>query len=273
MMRPTMLLIIIYALILPVIGFGQFKVAPLGNTIYEGVFTGNGLLGTMTYLSGKKSVRIDIGRTDVYDHRANSEDKLFDKGRLSLGYFDLDLGSAIVQSRGDIYLKEAYAVATISTDQGQIKVKTTTLSNDNVILLEVLKQDFKGKYSFNWVADSAISPRMKFSYTQKPKAYLANPAGKNGQQGRIKYYEQALIAGGGYTTAYLLRSTKDMDTYVITVGYNQKSADFTQETLAYLLKFGAREINTGLKEHRQWWTSYFKASTLELPDSTYQGFY
>ncbi|ULT27842.1 hypothetical protein KUH03_15065 [Sphingobacterium sp. E70] len=100
MMKPKTLFIIIFATILPAMGFGQFKVTPLGNTIYEGVFTGNGLLGTMTYLSGKKSVRIDIGRTDVYDHRANSEDKLFDKARLQLGHFDLDLGSAIVQSRG-----------------------------------------------------------------------------------------------------------------------------------------------------------------------------
>ncbi|MDF2517004.1 MAG: hypothetical protein K0R59_2300 [Sphingobacterium sp.] len=273
MMRPKILLTIICALILPAIGLAQFKVAPLGNTIYEGVFTGNGLLGTMTYLSGKKSVRIDVGRTDVYDHRANSEDKLFDKARLPLGYFDLDLGSAILQSRGDIYLKEAYAVATVLTDQGKIKVRTTTLSNDNIILLEVLKQDFRGKYSLNWVADSAISPRMKFSYTQKPKKYLANPAGKNGRQGHIKYYEQALTAGGGYTTAYLTRSTKDTDTYVITVGYSQKSTDFTQQTLAYLKKYRVEEINTDLKEHRQWWASYFKASTLELPDSIYQGFY
>lgn len=273
MMKPKTLFIIIFATILPVMGFGQFKVAPLGNTIYEGVFTGNGLLGTMTYLSGKKSVRIDIGRTDVYDHRANSEDKLFDKARLSLGHFDLDLGSAIVQSRGDIHLKEAYAVATVSTDQGQIKVKTTTLSNDNIILLEVLKKEFKGKYTLNWVADSAISPRMKFSYTQKPKTYLANPAGKNGQEGHIKYYEQALTAGGGYTTAYLLRSSNDIDRYVITVGYSQEGKDFTKETLDYLKKIDNRKIAQGLTQHRQWWKNYFMASTLELPDSTYQGFY
>ncbi|PUV21977.1 hypothetical protein DCO56_23875 [Sphingobacterium athyrii] len=254
-------------------GFGQFKVAPLGNTIYEGVFTGNGLLGTMTYLSGEKSVRVDIGRTDVYDHRANSADKLFDKARLSLGYFNLDLSCAIEQAKGDIYLKDAYAVATIVTDQGPINVKTTTLSNANIILLEVLKKNFKGRYTLNWIADSAISPRMKFSYTQKPKAYLPNPTGTDGQQGQIKFYEQPLTAGGGYTTAYLLRSSKDLDTYVITVGYSQAGKDFTGKTLDYLQKFNAEKINASLREHRQWWTDYFNASTLELPDPIYQGFY
>jgi hypothetical protein len=273
MIRRSVLLLIIYVIIVYIPVCGQFKIVPLGNTIYEGVFTGNGLLGTMTYLSGKKSVRIDIGRTDVYDHRANSEDKLFDKARLSLGYFNLDLGSAITQSKGEIYLKEAYAVATISTDQGQIKVKTTTLSNDNIILLEVLKKDFTGKYSLNWVADSAISPRMEFSYTQKPKQYLANPVGINGQQGHIKFFEQSLLAGGGYTTAYMLRSTQEKDTYVITVGYSQKGNDFTAKTLDYLRKFDDRKIRAGLMEHRQWWASYYSASTLKLPDSIYQEFY
>lgn len=274
MMRPRrLLLIVIYTLALQMAGFGQFKVAPLGNTIYEGVFTGNGLLGTMTYLSGEKSVRVDIGRTDVYDHRANSADKLFDKARLSLGYFNLDLSCAIEQAKGDIYLKDAYAVATIVTDQGPINVKTTTLSNANIILLEVLKKNFKGRYTLNWIADSAISPRMKFSYTQKPKAYLPNPTGTDGQQGQIKFYEQPLTAGGGYTTAYLLRSSKDLDTYVITVGYSQAGKDFTGKTLDYLQKFNAGKINASLREHRQWWTDYFNASTLELPDPIYQGFY
>ncbi|WP_286857202.1 MULTISPECIES: glycosyl hydrolase family 95 catalytic domain-containing protein [Sphingobacterium] len=274
MMRPRrLLLIVIYTLALQMAGFGQFKVAPLGNTIYEGVFTGNGLLGTMTYLSGEKSVRVDIGRTDVYDHRANSADKLFDKARLSLGYFNLDLSCTIEQAKGDIYLKDAYAVATIVTDQGPINVKTTTLSNANIILLEVLKKNFKGRYTLNWIADSAISPRMKFSYTQKPKAYLPNPTGTDGQQGQIKFYEQPLTAGGGYTTAYLLRSSKDLDTYVITVGYSQAGKDFTGKTLDYLQKFNAGKINASLREHRQWWTDYFNASTLELPDPIYQDFY
>lgn len=274
MTRPRiLLLIIIYTLTLYNKGFGQFKVVPLGNTIYEGVFTGNGLLGTMTYLLDNKSVRIDIGRTDVYDHRANSEDKLFEKARLSLGYFNIELESSIAQAKGDIYLKEAYALATFSTDQGQIGVKTTTLSNVDVILLEVLKKDFKGKYTLNWVADSAISPRMQFSYTQKPKTYLANPVGMKGRQDNIKFFEQPLTAGGGYTTAYLLRSSKVIDTYVITVGYSQAGKDFTKKTLDYLQKFDERKITKALAEHWQWWANYYNASALELPDRVYQSFY
>ena len=47
----------------------EHKTIPLGKTIYQGIFTGNGLLGTMTYLQDASSCKITIGRTDVYDHR------------------------------------------------------------------------------------------------------------------------------------------------------------------------------------------------------------
>ncbi|ULT27841.1 hypothetical protein KUH03_15060 [Sphingobacterium sp. E70] len=71
----------------------------------------------------------------------------------------------------------------------------------------------------------------------------------------------------------MLRSSKELDRYVITVGYSQEGKDFTKETLDYLKKIDNRKIAQGLAQHRQWWKNYFMASTLELPDPIYQGFY
>lgn len=100
-MKRRVLLSIIYTLVLYLsAALSQVKVAPLGRTIYEGIFTGNGLLGTMTYVADQNSLRIDIGRTDVYDHRPHSADKLFDKARMSLGHFKLDFGTAIRGAEG-----------------------------------------------------------------------------------------------------------------------------------------------------------------------------
>ncbi|MGJ1411707.1 glycosyl hydrolase family 95 catalytic domain-containing protein [Sphingobacterium thalpophilum] len=273
-MKRRVLLSIIYTLVLYLsAALSQVKVAPLGRTIYEGIFTGNGLLGTMTYVSDQNSLRIDIGRTDVYDHRPHSADKLFDKARMSLGHFKLDFGTAILGAEGDIYLQEAFADAKVETDRGSVSVRTTTLSEDNIIVVEVFGKNFKGQHTLLWVPDSAISPRMKFSYTQKPTHYVPNPRGSQGQRGDVKYFDQPLTAGGGYTTAYRRWTSGDVDTYVITVGFSQKGQDYTAKAIDYLGNFDRRNIASALKVHRQWWADYYKASTLRLPDANYQRFY
>jgi len=43
----------------------------LPENYYEGAYVGNGLLGTIIYRDNLKpnTIRFDIGRSDVYDHR------------------------------------------------------------------------------------------------------------------------------------------------------------------------------------------------------------
>lgn len=128
-----------------------FHIPKLGNNIYEGVFTGNGLLGTMTYLKSSQSVRIDIGRTDIYDHREKSNKKLFDKARLSLGHFFINFDVNIDSAGGDIFLQQAFSLTNIKTSAGILQIKTTTLSEDNIILIEVIKNAYNGNYSLTGV--------------------------------------------------------------------------------------------------------------------------
>jgi alpha-L-fucosidase 2 len=47
----------------------NFDIRILKNSIYDGVFTGNGLLGTLTFQKSANILQINLGRTDVYDHR------------------------------------------------------------------------------------------------------------------------------------------------------------------------------------------------------------
>ncbi|WP_312188634.1 glycosyl hydrolase family 95 catalytic domain-containing protein [Sphingobacterium sp.] len=272
-MNSKILLLLICAMFSPMWGLGQFTIPSLGNTIYEGVFTGNGLLGTMTYRSEKSAIRVDIGRTDIYDHRPHSADKLFDQARMSLGHFELSFDEPILKAEGNMFLKEAYAEAKITTVQGLARIRTTTLSNDNIILLEVLKKDFKGNYQLTWKPDEAISPRMGFSYTQKPTNYPANPTGNFGEYAEVKYFDQTLLAGGGYVTAYFGKTTPEVDTYLVTVGYSQQGTSYIQKAINYLKTFNRQKLTRGLAAHRKWWTAYYSASTLTLPDTNYQRFY
>lgn len=250
-----------------------FHIPQLGKNIYEGVFTGNGLLGTMTYLKSSQAVRIDIGRTDIYDHREKSREKLFDKARLSLGHFFINLDVNIDSIGGDIFIQQAFSQANIKTSAGILRIKTTTLSEDNIILIEVIKNAYHGNYSFDWCPDSAISPRMKFDYTQKPIQYMRNPAGKSGTTQGLSYYNQELLAGGGYVTVFKKVIATDKDTYIVSVGYDQANKSYLKETIDYVNHFDSNDITKGLKKHENWWRNYYSASSLSLPDTVYQRFY
>ncbi|UZJ64890.1 hypothetical protein OKW96_00765 [Sphingobacterium sp. KU25419] len=250
-----------------------FHIPKLGNNIYEGVFTGNGLLGTMTYLKSSQSVRIDIGRTDIYDHREKSNKKLFDKARLSLGHFFINFDVNIDSAGGDIFLQQAFSLTNIKTSAGRLQVKTTTLSEDNIILIEVIKNAYNANYSFDWCPDSAISPRMKFDYTQKPVHYIRNPLGKSGNSKGVSFYNQELLAGGGYATVYKKVIGIDKDVYVVSVGYSQVNNSYLEKTIDFVHHFDSQDINRGVKKHQDWWQNYYSASSLFLPDKLYQSFY
>ncbi|MBB2953081.1 glycosyl hydrolase family 95 catalytic domain-containing protein [Sphingobacterium sp. JUb56] len=250
-----------------------FHIPQLGKSIYEGVFTGNGLLGTMTYLKSSQAVRIDIGRTDIYDHREKNREKLFDKARLSLGHFSINLNVDIDSIGGDIFIQQAYSQTNIKTSDGMLHIKTTTLSDDNIILIEVIKKDYHGNYSFDWCPDSAISPRMKFDYTQKPTYYTRNPEGKSGTSKGFSFYNQELLAGGGYATVYKKMLGMDNDVYVVSVGYNQVNKSYLKETIDYVDHFDSKDITIALEKHQNWWRNYYSASSLSLPDKIYQRFY
>lgn len=71
----------------------------------EGVFTGNGLIGSMIFMENKNALRIELGRTDVTDHRiSGNPSALYAKARLPIGYFSLNpVGKIIKILQGCIY--------------------------------------------------------------------------------------------------------------------------------------------------------------------------
>ena len=87
--------------------YTPFVIEKLGKTIYEGVFTGNGLLGTMTYLESDSAVKITVGRTDVYDHRKEDLPGLYKNARLPVGYFIIKLPTSIKSATGVISMTQA----------------------------------------------------------------------------------------------------------------------------------------------------------------------
>ena len=56
---------------------------------FEAPFLGNGTLGTMVYQTGPQTVRLEVGRGDVYDHR-KADGAWHNRCRLPIGHFTIE---------------------------------------------------------------------------------------------------------------------------------------------------------------------------------------
>lgn len=267
----------IFALLLPQLlqaqtGGQVFQVEKLGKTIYEGVFTGNGLLGSMTYVKSENSARIDVGRTDVYDHRKNDTSALFDKARLPIGHFELIFPEKISVASGQIDYGQAEAWASFALPQGTSRIRTLTLAEQNIIYIEVLHQGSIAP-TVSWVPEKAQSTRMQFAHAQKPESYPDNPIGYPLEEGGVKGYVQPLLAGGGYAVAYRRFTEKGKDIYIVTAAYAQDSDAYIARAVQTVNAFELYAVPQQIKQHRDWWKAYYQHSTLSIPDSKFQAFY
>ncbi|WDF69323.1 hypothetical protein PQ465_02810 [Sphingobacterium oryzagri] len=252
----------------------SFPVKPLGKTIYSGVFTGNGLLGTMTYIKAKDAVRIDIGRTDVYDHRVNRESALFDKARLPIGHFEIALPDTICAAAGDIAYRSGQATATIETAKSSLHIKMLTLAHRNLIYIELSSS--RGQVlpsDWSWIAEDAQSPRMAFGYVAKPDNYQTNPKGVLEKNNDVSVYKQPLLAGGGYATAWKSLRRANKVCYLVSVGYSKQSDQYVDEAIDAINSFPINRLDDEIATHQQSWKNYYAKSTLRIPDVQLQQFY
>lgn len=248
-----------------------FTVAPLGKSIYEGVFTGNGLLGTMTY-SDIGRARIDIGRTDVYDHRTNMESALFDKARLPIGHFELLLPGYTQKAWGNMDYLRAEATAYYEQNGGVTQVKTVSFAEEDLIYIEISTTDGE-RSNLQWKGEKAKSSRWNFGHAKKPEQYTENPEGYEIKRLNVEAYVQPLLAGGGYTLAYKKISDEYKDIYLVTVSYSQSSEAHIAEAIQKINDVDINSLSRRFESHKKWWKDYYDHSSLSVPDNRLQQFY
>ena len=182
---------------------------------HEGAFTGNGLLGNMVYRKENGSVRIEIGRTDVVDHRPEFGLQ-YGEFRLPIGHFELKPESRINDISGRLNIYDAAFEGQINQ---QLKFKTYTHALYDVIVLEI-KKGITG-YELTWHPELSVSPR--YHRQNKwvgfaPEDYKPNPEPEIFTENGINYCYQPLLAGGGYCIAWKKKEMPGKDIYFITVG-------------------------------------------------------
>ncbi|HZH64453.1 MAG TPA: hypothetical protein VEY10_06120 [Flavisolibacter sp.] len=98
----------------------DLKWSRLSTDFYSGAFIGNGELGAMIYQENEYSLRWDVGRSDVTDHR-EYHDVEWGKSRLPIGRMILKAQGKIVNATMQMDLWNAEARGTITTEKGSVQ--------------------------------------------------------------------------------------------------------------------------------------------------------
>lgn len=244
----------------------------LGSNWNEGLFTGNGLLGTMIYREGN-ALRIDVGRSDVQDHQQGNMPILFTKARLPIGHFLLKPMGRIEKISARLDLWNAEIKGIIYTDKGTIEFRHLTMSEADLMYCGVVYTGEESGFTWQWVPDESVSTRTKYAHIKVPEQYRGNPEGKRDKKGEIELYEQAMSAGGGYSTAWKRFFSNSGVEFVMTVAYARSGNRYNNQAAQTLRALDQTEIDKQIRKHTTWWHNYYPQSFLTLADSRMQSFY
>lgn len=268
----------------------------LTTTWTDGLFTGNGLLGNTIYMNDPQTLRIDVGRTDVRDHREETTlGALFDKARLPIGYFTLHPKGKLRKVTARLDLWEAEGRGQMTTDKGILVWRSWTEAEKNIMVFQVMTT--AGEKDFEWAFHPAVSrsPRLRF-HPELRDQYSDNPPPEMYHDAGIRYCFQPLTAGGGYSTAWkvhmenntllpierdALNTVQHTDsskwqtrTYYISIGYDRQTKQASiQEALTNIKETAGNSVGLLLRAHRNWWHAYYRKSFISVPDATLNSFY
>ena len=245
---------------------------------YEGPFVGNGLLGTVIFKDDQQpnTLRFEVGRVDVYDHRTKGVNGV---GRLPIGQLLLTpVGEIqIINLRTDLWNAEIRGE--ITTAAGTLKLRCYVPSGSELIVLNLTStgQEKDAKCAFR--PEQGNHPRSALSKSPESKLYEPNPPFTVAKIDGIEVVTQSLLVGDDYATAWSdLAQPDGSRTVLVTVANrwakNLKAATGSAEDAVATIKAAQpRTLEAMEKAHRYWWHQFYPASFVSIPDARTESFY
>lgn len=263
---------------------------PLPTAWEDGAFVGNGLNGGILLAEPSaphRALRLDAGRTDVWDRRDHGTPGftgaiLWDKPRLPLGYVALATAGNITHVTYRLRLHTATLAGVVTTTAGSVTFELvahyTRLSmflQWNATGGEAPSAAGVGGFSATFVPIQGNATRQN-----PPAGYLPNPvpecAGDGWAQAAV--CTQALLAGGNYATA--LRSQLLAPGQYVTVWHtaNDAPGGTSPATAEAAVAAGLAAVTAAgwaaaCADHAAWWAAYWPVSFLTLPDTVMEAMY
>lgn len=240
----------------------------------EGPFLGNGMMGAMLYYDENAgAIRIDLGRSDVQDHRTPLRSTGYDRARLPIGHFLLRTDGRITgRTAMRLKLHDAMLTGTVQTDRGIVAIRAYVHADDMVLVVQFNASGGERNARWEWVGEEAISPRQKWGIDRKePKRvdpnYRRNPKGARARDGKEELWLQPLLSGGGTATAWRQEGGK-----LIASVMHDFPGDGAREQALDAVRRSAADASLE-RRHMRWWHDYYPASFLSIPDTQVESFY
>ena len=249
---------------------------------FEAPFVGNGLLGTIVFKDNllPNTLRFEIGRTDVYDHRSKDLPIAHYGGRIPIGQLLLSTAGEIkdINLRTDLWNAEIRG--TIQTTLGQISFRCFVPTGENVIVLNVTTSTKEQKAICRFRPQQAVSSRyLAQPLRDKGFVYMPNPPFREETMEGIPVVIQPLTMGDDFATAWHERKQTDSTrTIMVTVANRwaqtrQPSSGSAIDAVATIKAAEKKSISTLERVHRDWWHAYYPKSFVTFPDARMESFY
>ena len=241
----------------------------------EGAFTGNGLLGTMMFVSQDgRYPRWHVGRTDVTltgrATNASATDATV-TNRIPIG--DLVLVGAARSWRLRLNLWDAEVTGQFEGSAGPVRFRSFTAAGPNVHVIE-LTGPTDGALRFNWEPALALDPRLLHDHGPILDVDRS-PNPTRSEEGAVAVSVQPLRDGGEHATAWVDKSLEGGRRLVLlSVGYAKgKPGAARDEAIAAVTRAEAAGLDRLVADHRAWWHAYWPKSFVSIPDTRLESFY
>lgn len=244
---------------------------------FEGPFVGNGLVGAILFRDDKEtnSLRFEIGRTDVYDHRPEAGSVMHYGGRLPIGHLLLTPAGKILSSSFRTDLWNAEITGELTTDKGSITLRCFAPSDSEVLITQITPRGGEEAVKISFIPEQGNSSR----YTAQPSrdknfTYAPNPPFQMSETNGTAICVQPLAAGSDYATAWKeCREAGEVRTLWLSVANRGTTTGSAEDAVANIEKAIKRGVMELEKVHRAWWHAFYPASFVTLPDARLESFY
>jgi alpha-L-fucosidase 2 len=250
---------------------------------FAGAFVGNGLLGAIIFKDDQtpNSLRFEIGRTDVYDHRTAAP-SAYETSRLPIGQLLLTPVGKIIKLHMRTDLWNAEIRGEITTTTGSISFRCFVPSNEELIVvtMNTTGRESSAKFSLRpqlalsarFIAKRAMGLELNVPYEHNPPFIVEKKEG-------IGVVTQPLLMGDDYATAWSESWQADGSrTVYVTVAnrwgkYRKCASGSAIDAVANIKAAQNTGVASMEKVHRAWWHAYYPSSFVTIPDARMESFY
>lgn len=237
----------------------------------DGAFIGNGLLGVMLYKENDYSLRFDLGRTDVVDHREGINPSI-GRARMPIGKFILNCKSKIQKVNLRLDLWNAEIRGSITTTNGTFQIQAFVAAKSDVIVFKTNATANESLYQWQWKPEKSISPFLTLKRDSASK-YPANPDPTITKENDMNFHVQPFLAGGSYTTAWKELGKINNHTVYITIANTYPKNESKQNAKAILSPLKLESLSTLTTNHRNYWNAFYRKSFISIPDARLESFW